>query len=215
MKVNILKKDNKPVINEDKEINIIETLAGRVLENKKRIEEQKMDIYFKIDELKKELDKPTHVKQDNLKSFSIEDIEKSTEPVESRGEISRKIAALMNAKDMNIYNDKQFINSIKEYLEGIRSEIERIDKKQWDLVKIKREVEAEYNKTINEILKSYNELEKELQIMLKVADISYPRVGFEKRFTPGNFWGNQIKDVTYLIDKLLNTNDGETYSRIK
>lgn len=210
----MLGKNKKDISVEEIGTKEIKALAENVILNKKRIEDQKMAIHLKIEELKKKLDKPTQVKSNELNSFDINDIEKSIEPEESRSEITRKIAALMDAKDMEIYNDKMLMDSIKEYLVAIRPEIEKIDKEQWNLVTAMNKAKEEYNNAMIEIATQYNEMESQIGDMLRVANISYPRQGYEKRITPGIQWMYQIQNVTELIDALLDA-DPDLFKIIK
>lgn len=195
---------------------IIKELEENVLVNRIRVVEQRTAILQKIEELKKELAAPARIKSTTIDSFSIEDIEASATPKVTRSEIARKIAALTNASELTIYSDNGFMDSIYEYLTAVRPVVEQIDRKQWELISLRNQIEKEYKERMDAMWASYNELDQELKELLEVADVNYPRpYGYNKHVTPGATWANEVNDVTHLVDTLLNAKNRDIYAIIK
>lgn len=194
----------------------VKELAENVLLNKERVQRQKQVILNKIGELKKDLDKPTAIKDKELNSFSIEDIESSVEPKGSKSDISKRIRALTKASELPIYSDKEYMNSIHEYLAAIKPEIQELEEGQWQLISTRKRLENELRENINNIESSYLGLESRIKELLKVADLSYPRWGYDKRVVSDELgWWNSAESIVNLIDRLLGYKDGVTYGRLK
>lgn len=201
---------------EKKETKSVNELAENVLLNKERVHKQKQVILNKIGELKKDLDKPTVIKDKELNSFSIEDIENSVEPKGSKSDISKRIRALTKASQLPIYSDKEYMNSIHEYLAAIKPEIQEIEEGQWQLILTRKRLENELRENINNLESSYLGLERRIKELLKVADLSYPRFGYDKRVVSSELgWWNSAESIVNLIDRLLGYEDGVTYGRLK
>lgn len=202
---------------EKRETKSVKEFVEDVLLNKDRVQKQKQIILDKIKELKEELNKPTVINDKKLNSFSIEDIENSVDPKGSRADISKKLRALTKASELPIYSDKEYMNSIHEYLAAIKPEIQEIEKEQWELISTRKRLENQLRENINNLENSYLGLESRLKELLKVADLSYPRWGYDKRNVVSGslFWGNSAESVANLIDRLLGYKDGITYGKLK
>lgn len=210
----MLKKD-KNENKQDIERNI-NRLANKVEENKKRVEEERLNIYRKLEILEKEFNNPKEINFDRVNQFNLDDLMKDIESKETREDIRFKFQCLKKASELDAYNDRELFGLIKEYLEEIRPEIERLDETQWKLLDEKNRVEQEYNRKLNEILQQYQETNSQISKLLKVADIGYPRVGYNKQlFVPGDpTWQANPSNAVDLVDIFLKE-DAAGYSFYK
>lgn len=187
----------------------IEELAERVIANKKRAEDQKQTILNRIDELKKKLGEPKHIKNQALNTFSIEDIEKSVEPVENREEIAHKIASLMVATELPIYCDKQYMDSIHEYYNAIRPVIEELEKKQYEALNLKMQKEAEAQSYISKVMKEYYQAENEILGLLDVVHgLGWLGPHYNKQL---KYINKASTPFTNIIDSVLDIDDGNQF----
>lgn len=190
----------------------IEEVAEKVISNKERVEKQRMDLLVRISELEKELQEQTNIPGATVNSFSIEDIEAATTPKFTKDEIRRMIMALRNASELPVYSDNSYMDSIYEYLEVIRPELQRIDEEQWRLIELKKNIQKEYKESMNIMWKEYRQLERKVMEILKVVDINYPTAyGFNKHVKPGMSWTNKINNLVDIVDNQLKEKNGQKY----
>lgn len=189
---------------EKTEFNDIEALAQKVKSNSERVNKQRQDISDKIQELRKDLESSTSIPGEFIDSFSIEDIENSVKPKESRPEISKKIAALTRALELPAYADKEYLESIYEYLQSVKPRIEELEKEQWRLVALREEKKREAERCQQEILDKYFHCDKEIRQLLEITDIK-PNTRSYNKFTSTN-------EVAKLIDAVLQKKDGKFFS---
>lgn len=185
----------------------IEALKENVLSNKKRVIEQKQAIVNKITELKKQLDQPTRIKNVPIESFSIKDIENSTEPKESKAEIAKKIAALNEASQLPIWCDKKFMDSVHEYLNAIRPVVEELEQKQFESVKLIKEKELEAKEYIDSMNRNYLTDQAEIKKLIAVVDngLAWSDSRYDKRVSNTALF-------TDIIDNALKVNDGNKFT---
>lgn len=184
----------------------IEELKQRVLSNKKKAEDQKQAIVIKIEELKEELRKPKQIKRPVINSFSIEDIEKSTEPAENRQEIASKIASLMVASELPIYCDKEYMDSIHDYLKAIRPEVAKLEKKQYEELNLKRQKEIEAQNYINQVLGEYYKTQNQI---LSILDVVHGLGWLGPHYNKLHNYPVEARSFTDIIDDVVKINDGK------
>ncbi|WP_373844428.1 hypothetical protein [Clostridium sp.] len=192
---------------EKTEFKDIEVLAQKVKSNSERVNKQRQDISDKIKELRKDLGSSTSIPGEFIDSFSIEDIENSVKPKESRPEIFKKIAALTRALELPAYADKEYLESIYEYLQSVKPRIEELEKEQWQLVALREEKKREAERYQQEILDKYFHCDKEIRQLLEIADIK-PNTKSYNKFTSTN-------EVAKLIDAVLQRKDGKFFSTMR
>lgn len=180
----------------------IEDMQQNIIDHKARVEAQKKVILFNIEEMEHE-GISTRIKGEKVNSFAIADIEEQTHRLLTTEAFERKINALKQAYTLSIYSDQRLMDAIRTYLTAIRPEIEKADSCQWELIAQMRKLQQEHRQEMGNLMQQYRDTQERMAALLKAGDVSINKPGYDKMVKPGSAWINQVRDVTELVDRML------------
>ena len=190
----------------------IEELAHKVKDNAARVELQREEIKTKEYRLLDSLNKPEveRTQRPRTDSFDVAEIENQAKTHESGDAIFAKVRALDYALEQPPCCDREYLNSIWEYLQAIRPEVDTLEGKQWELIRKVHELSAQ----IQQLNQEYAAVDQEIEDLLKVAHISHWGREYDKQVPMNGLWGiSDSKPVTGLIDDAIgDCQDGKKYA---
>jgi hypothetical protein len=188
----------------------IAELAQAVIKNEIRVNQQRDEITAKIAELMDEVEKPVRF---DASSFDVSEIEQSTKPHGSREALAAKIIALERALRLPTFCDDKYFKSILEYLKTIRPEVERLEQIQEEKVSLIKAKYAEAQQYEQEQMQVFNQVDNQIEDLLKTAHMSHYGIGYDKFQSMNGFWGIATHlPVTYIIDHGIACKNGQEYS---
>jgi len=193
----------------------IQELQRIVQENEERVKAQRKRIEGKIRELENDLQQPTTVRTEELNSFDLQDIENNTRPSDSREAIVIKINALRRALEYPLCYDKQFLQSLQDYLKAIHPVVEQLEQQQYEKIQLAKQKQADAEQYCSEQMQSYAEADQQIESMLRIAHLTHLGREYEKRIPMNGLWGIttslMVKD---LIDHAAACEDGDAYKAV-
>jgi hypothetical protein len=190
----------------------IDAFAQAIKENETRVEKQRMDIYWKERRYMDMMNQPTSEQTVKIKpgSFDAAEIEGAAQVIESKDIIWAKICALDDALAKSPCFDRQFLDSIREYLKAIRPVVKELEEKQWDFI---RQIE-ELNKQARQCEQEYKETTRQINDMLNIAHISCLAREYDKLAPMNGLWGiTWSLAIIDAVDRAIKEcDDGEKYA---
>lgn len=117
----------------------------------------------------------------------------------------------MRASELPEYSDKEYMDSIHEYLRAIRPYIVKLEQEQWEKVGEMKEKESEVQKQVNKLNNEYLDKQSEIEDMLSVVSksLAWNDYRYDKRVNHDGFqWVKEAVPMVSLVGGALKIDDG-------
>jgi hypothetical protein len=139
-------------------------------------------------DIKNAIVNPTVVKTQQVNSFDMAEIEKNTQPKESRDGLAIKLHALDIALQQPACCDKEFLKAMREYLRAIRSTVQELETIQYEKIRLVKEKRIEFEQYQQEQMAEYYQVDKKIEDMLRVVHMSHIGAVFDKLVPLNGLW---------------------------
>lgn len=190
----------------------IEQLAQAVRDNETRVEAQRKDITSKEWHLIDLLHKPKaeQGRKGNVDSFDLEKIEHTAAEAESEERLVAKLFACDDALHQPSCCDRDFLNSLRDYLVAIRPRVVDLENEQWECLGRIQQLRQEIQQYNNE----YDAALRQIAELLRVAHIFPLWQWHDKRFPMNGACGigGALPIVKLIDDAIADSEDGKKYA---